>query len=638
MKNQASEIQRQEAIEDLPRVFISYSRSDQFLMNEIADSLRLRGYSPDFDQANYDKKNIDSGISAEDEWWVRIQEMIAVCEVMIFLVSPVSVKSKVCDEEIAYARAIGKRIVAVKVGDIDFRKASPHLAAMNVKIDFTKGKEHFEQTIDELCAVLSVNLPWLREGRKLAQKLNEWTLNNRLDDFLLRGKAIYAAQNWVSMRPVNEEDLGVLFHEFLNASQEYEERLIDENKKRIAEKEKQLKRISRLQVLGSIGILVFLFFVIVISYQSIKSLRGIGQSESTMLAKVSQTALDNGNNQQGLRLAIFATKETFLNPSNQLSQKTLVDAAQKSAVDYHYVPVSNISHVKYIQETNDIVIEEMDNNASGGEYFLTSTLNLDDFSLIRGTSKIKVQKSYDDSKVTDNFLAALSGERYHLSSNGRFSVNIKSSQFDQPKKLTISDNKTGRIMLPPKLYNSKCEWKDAMFSPDSKRLLIWSTVPGWGYDYLCFDSNETTSYLLDLYETDIQGVNILPISNLHVTGSVFSPDTHSMLVWGNGQQVEIWDLKSNTSTSIDRFPEDIMGANFSSDGHLFTIWGRSTVNVYETSRPSRFINSQVLNSTPEEVLLIDRGKHLAIWNGTSLTIQNTNLIHSPFSKMLTLYL
>ena len=90
------------------RVFLSYSRKDGAFTHRLAGALAARGYEPDFDQSSRDPSNVSTGISAEDEWWQRLQDMIAAADAMVFIVSPDSAASRVCDEEIAYARGIGK--------------------------------------------------------------------------------------------------------------------------------------------------------------------------------------------------------------------------------------------------------------------------------------------------------------------------------------------------------------------------------------------------------------------------------------------------------------------------------------------------------------------------------------------------
>ena len=123
------------------RVFLSYSRMDSGFTDRLAEALAEMGYTPDFDRSGYDPANIDSGISAQDQWWQRLQQMIARADVIVFIVSPDSAGSRVCDEEIAYAQGLGKRIIPILRRPIDFSKAPPRLSAHNVKLDFTDDAE-----------------------------------------------------------------------------------------------------------------------------------------------------------------------------------------------------------------------------------------------------------------------------------------------------------------------------------------------------------------------------------------------------------------------------------------------------------------------------------------------------------------
>jgi TIR domain len=119
------------------RVFLSYSRKDAAFTRRLSAALAGRGYAPDYDQSSRGPANIDTGISAEDEWWQRLEEMIAAAETMVIVGSPDLAKSKVCAEEIAHARNLGKRIIPVLFRTIDFDTAPPRLKALNFKIDFT---------------------------------------------------------------------------------------------------------------------------------------------------------------------------------------------------------------------------------------------------------------------------------------------------------------------------------------------------------------------------------------------------------------------------------------------------------------------------------------------------------------------
>ena len=101
--------------------------------------------------------------------------MIAASDVVVFVVSPDSAASKVFDEEIAWARGLGKRIIAILRRQIDFAKAPPRLSALNVKIRFTDDSiAALAASLDELSAALDLNVAWYRESRRLTALAVRW--------------------------------------------------------------------------------------------------------------------------------------------------------------------------------------------------------------------------------------------------------------------------------------------------------------------------------------------------------------------------------------------------------------------------------------------------------------------------------
>ena len=162
-----------------------------------------RAATPDSDRSLSDPANVATGISAEDEWWQRLQDMIAAADVMVFVVSPDSAASKVCDEEIAYARGIGKRHHPDPGRRaIDFAKAPPRLSALNVKIDFTgDSDEAFAAALDQLCAALDLDVAWHRENRRLTELALKWDAAGRPADSLMRPADIKAAERLLERRP-----------------------------------------------------------------------------------------------------------------------------------------------------------------------------------------------------------------------------------------------------------------------------------------------------------------------------------------------------------------------------------------------------------------------------------------------------
>jgi WD40 repeat protein len=295
-------------------VFLSYSRRDKDLVARIAEGLMAAGFLPDFDQAAHDPDNVSAGISAEDEWWKRLQEMIAAADVMVFLVSPDSAVSAVCDEEIAYARALGKRIIAVLAREVDFAKAPPRLSALNVRIDFSEGGPGFDAALAGLTRALEMNVGWHREGRKYYARVQEWDVAGRPKSRLLREGAVEEAERWALARPRNEPEPGELFLAWIAASRQ------------------QIKRDAAVRAFWRRVTAVFVVTTLVATLAGawfvVSGQRNLGRSESLMLARASDKFYNDGDYVRALKLAILASRNTFLSPSSEHARVAFARSAQ----------------------------------------------------------------------------------------------------------------------------------------------------------------------------------------------------------------------------------------------------------------------------------------------------------------------
>ena len=203
------------------KIFISYSRKDAVFTRGLADALATRGYEPDFDQASYDPDNIETGIAAEDEWWQRLQQMIAAASTMVFIVSPDSASSKVCDEEIAWARGLGKRIIPILRRSVDFAKAPPRLSSLNIKLDFTTDDEpSFTASLDDLCKVLDRNVAWHRENTRFTALAARWEMAGRPEGLLLSDTDLLALGQLLEERPRDTPEPFSTILEFRNLSRD----------------------------------------------------------------------------------------------------------------------------------------------------------------------------------------------------------------------------------------------------------------------------------------------------------------------------------------------------------------------------------------------------------------------------------
>src|SRR5437016_3094730 len=82
------------------QVFISYSRKDIAFVDQLDAALKARGFEPLIDRTD---------IYAFEEWWKRIEGLIARADTVVFVLSPDAVASDVALKEVFYAASLNKR-------------------------------------------------------------------------------------------------------------------------------------------------------------------------------------------------------------------------------------------------------------------------------------------------------------------------------------------------------------------------------------------------------------------------------------------------------------------------------------------------------------------------------------------------
>src|SRR3984893_8356144 len=82
------------------KVFISYSRKDIAFADRLEVALKARGFEPLIDRTD---------IYAFEQWWERIEALIARADTVVFVLSPDAVGSEVALREVAFAASLNKR-------------------------------------------------------------------------------------------------------------------------------------------------------------------------------------------------------------------------------------------------------------------------------------------------------------------------------------------------------------------------------------------------------------------------------------------------------------------------------------------------------------------------------------------------
>jgi len=188
-------------------VFISYSRKD----SEIARTLRDRLLDEQFD-AYMDLYDIVKG----EPWQARLRGLIERADTVLFLVSPESVASTICEWEINEAELREKRIFPVVVRATPTADIPQRLQRLNFTFLDDAGKWHSEFPL--LLSALNQDVFWVREHTRLGELALRWDRAGQPNRLLLRGADLVAAEQWRDQRTPNAPQLSALHTDFLRRS------------------------------------------------------------------------------------------------------------------------------------------------------------------------------------------------------------------------------------------------------------------------------------------------------------------------------------------------------------------------------------------------------------------------------------
>jgi WD40 repeat protein len=168
-------------------VFISYSRADSDLARKLNEALQIQGKTTWFDQ-----ESIASGTDFAEE----IKQGIRASDNFLFILSPRSLKSPYCAQEVEYAAALKKRFVTVLHQPIEPTDLHPELAKVQW-IEFAGIDRDFNANFNQLVRTIDTDRDHLRSHTKWSQRALEWEENKKTKDLLLRGSELAVAEAWL---------------------------------------------------------------------------------------------------------------------------------------------------------------------------------------------------------------------------------------------------------------------------------------------------------------------------------------------------------------------------------------------------------------------------------------------------------
>lgn len=214
-----------------PQVFLSYSRKDLAKAELVRDRLKAAGFA-----AYLDKIDILPG----EPWKERLAKLIEKADSVVFLLSPDSVASEICDWEVNEAERLAKRILPLVIRD-----ASPDVVPGRLqRLNFIFWRNDDEEPLGlaKLGEALTTDIGWVRTHTRLGEASADWERATRRPELLLRGTALYEAERWISepnsggLTPTEAQRAYIL------ASRSYEHLLAEEDRARTARTRKFQRR------------------------------------------------------------------------------------------------------------------------------------------------------------------------------------------------------------------------------------------------------------------------------------------------------------------------------------------------------------------------------------------------------------
>lgn len=168
-----------------PGPFISYAREDQDFVRKLHDALLERGRDAWF----------DSEIFPSTEWMREIRAAIDAAPAVIFLISPDSIASSVCRQELDHAIAQNKRLVPVVCREADPDRVDESLRKLNwISI---LDPDELDQKVEQLIDVIDADLDWVHAHARLLVRARDWETKGQDRSLLLHGNDLKDSERWL---------------------------------------------------------------------------------------------------------------------------------------------------------------------------------------------------------------------------------------------------------------------------------------------------------------------------------------------------------------------------------------------------------------------------------------------------------
>lgn len=169
-------------------VFISYSRKDKAFVQKLNDALDNSGVHAWVDW---------EGIEFAADWMQRITTAIQSTDAFLFVISPDSLASKVCADELELGIKLNKKLIPVLHREPE-KGQTMHGKIAATNWVYMRKDDNFEETLPKLIHSIQTDLEWVSKHTQLLNQAVEWESKNKNNSFLLQGSELEDAEKWMA--------------------------------------------------------------------------------------------------------------------------------------------------------------------------------------------------------------------------------------------------------------------------------------------------------------------------------------------------------------------------------------------------------------------------------------------------------
>jgi WD40 repeat protein len=171
------------------KIFISYSRKNKLFVRKLNNAIDENGIEAWVDW---------EGIPPSSDWMAEITAAIRASDAFIFVISPDSLNSKVCMDELELGIQSNKKIIPVLYCAPEKKqKLHPKLASTNW-VYMRPQKDDFKAAVPKLIESIQTDLGWVQQHTRLLQRATEWEQKERNKSYLLQGTDLNDGEHWMT--------------------------------------------------------------------------------------------------------------------------------------------------------------------------------------------------------------------------------------------------------------------------------------------------------------------------------------------------------------------------------------------------------------------------------------------------------